>query len=232
MRVVAEFGALKAAQTVSRASLSLGRRLDRRISAVIVSVPPGIELPLHTHAQSDDFFVVLKGAGVVLERNCETTVRRRDSVWVPAGCPHGLRARSRGVVEVGFQCPPDRAPLSLAGVRPYRSPLVHPVHLSAASGAWSRLVIGRKSRIAVHAAKLRRDQTLHVGAREAPFILLVLEGAVQVLGRALGPLSLATLAPTCTATIVAIKPATLLLRVAPNRGRLTRRWSGPAGSGA
>lgn len=227
MPVVAQFGALKPGKALFRAAVSLGRHLDRHVSAVIVSIPPGIELPLHAHAQSDDFFIILKGTAVVLERNRETVLRTHDSVWVPAGCPHGLRARSRGVIEVGFQCPPDKAVLSLVGVRRSRSPVVNPLRLSAAPGVWSRLVPRAKSRIAVHAARLRRGQTLHVGPREAPSILLVLAGAAHVLGQVLGPLSLATLAPAATGAITAIKPSTLLLRVAPSVGRLTRRWSRP-----
>lgn len=217
MRVVAEFGSLKPGKILSRTAVGLGRPLDRHISAVIVSIPPGLELPLHTHAQSDDFFIILKGTGaVVFEQNRKGVLRTGDSVWVPAGCPHGLRSGRRGAIEVGFQCPPDNAPLSLVGVRSHRSPLVQTAHLFGALGTWSSLIGKRKSRIAVHVAKLRLGQTLNVRRHDSPSILLVLTGAARVLGHALDPLSLATLGPATAGQITAIKPSTLLLRVAPN----------------
>jgi quercetin dioxygenase-like cupin family protein len=195
-------------------AIGLGRPFGCHISAVIVSIPPGMELPLHTHVQSDDFFIILKGTGaVVFEQNRERVLRTGDSVWVPAGCPHGLRSGPRGAIEVGFQCPPDNAPLSLAGVRSHRAPLVQPARLSAAPGAWSNLIGKRKSSIAVHVAKLRRGQTLNVRRHDGPSILLVVTGAAHVLGHALGPLSLATLGPATAGQITAIKPSTLLVRV-------------------
>jgi quercetin dioxygenase-like cupin family protein len=228
MRIVAEFGSLKPGTIVSRTAIRLERRLGRHLSAVIVSVPAGIELPLHTHVQSDDFFIILKGTAVVLfEQNRKRRVRTGDSVWVPPGCPHGLRSGPRGVIEVGFQCPPDHAPLSLGAVRSRRSPGVHSAHRSAAFGAWSSLIGTRKSRIAVHVAKLRRGQTLEVRRYDTPSMLLVLTGAARVLDHALGPLSLATLGPAVgqlrrgrlqAAQITALKPATVLLSVAPRYG--------------
>ena len=219
MRVVSEFGSLKPGKALSRTPVALGRPLDRHISAVIVSSPPGLELPLHTHVQSDDFFIILKGtAAVVFEQNRKEVLRAGDLAWVPAGCPHGLCSGPRGVIEVGFQCPPDKAPRSLVGVRSRRSPLVQPAHLSAAPGIWSRLIGKRKSRIAVHVAKLRRGQTLNVRRHDTPSILLVLAGGANVSGHTLGALSLATFGPAADAQITAIKPSTLLLRVAPNAG--------------
>ena len=216
MRVVSEFGSLKPGKALSRTPVALGRPLDRHISAVIVSSPPGLELPLHTHVQSDDFFIILKGtAAVVFEQNRKEVLRAGDSAWVPAGCPHGLCSGPRGVIEVGFQCPPDKAPLSLVGVRSRGLPLVQPAHLSAAPGTWSSLIGKRKSKIAVHVAKLRRGQTLSVRRHDTPSILLVLTGGAIVGGHTLGALSLATLDPAAAAQITAIKPSTLLLRVAP-----------------
>ena len=219
MRVVNEVGSLKPGKTLSRTPVALGRSLDRHISAVIVSSPPGLELPLHTHVQSDDFFIILKGtAAVVFEQNRKEVLRAGDSAWVPAGCPHGLCSGPGGVIEVGFQCPPDNAPLSLGGVRSRRSPLVQPAHLSAAPGIWSSLIGKRKSRIAVHVVKLGRGQTLNVPRHDMPSILLVLTGRANVGGHTLSALSLATLGPSAAAQITAIKPSTLLLRVAPNAG--------------
>ena len=212
MRVVAECGLLKPGKNPSRTAVRLGRVFDRHISAVIVSIPPDIDLPLHTHVRSDDFFIILKGTAAVVFEQSRKGLRTGDSVWVPAGCPHGLRSGSRGVIEVGFQCPPDKAPLSLVGVRSHRAPLVQRTHFSATPGTWSSLIGKRKSWIAVHVAKLRRGQTLDV--RDGPSILLVLTGAAHVLGQELGPLSLATIGPATAGQITAIKPSTLLLRVA------------------
>ena len=216
MHVVTEFGSLKPGKILSRTTIGLGRPLDRQISAVIVSVPPGMELPRHIHAQSDDFFIILKGSGVLLfQRERREGLRSGDAAWVPAGCPHGLVSGPRGVIEVGFQCPPDKAPLSSADVRSRRSPLVQTVHLSAAPDAWSSLIGRRRSRMAVQVAKLRRGQTLDAPSHVAPSILLVLSGAAQVRGHALGPLALATLDPTADDQVTATRPATLLLCVAP-----------------
>ena len=226
MRIVAEIGSLKPGKSLSRRAIGLGRPLDRYISAVTVSIPPGIELPRHIHAQSDDFFIILKGTGaLVFERERQGGLRTGDAVWVPAGCPHGLRSGPRGVIEVGFQCPPDNAPLSFGGHRSRRSPLVQPADLFAGSGAWSSLIGRRRSRIAVHVAKLQRGQTLDVPSQAAPSILLVLTGAAQIRGHSLGPLSLATLDPTADGQVTATKPSTLLLCVAPNA-----RPSNPKGS--
>ena len=119
------------------------------------------------------------------------------------------------MIEVGFQCPPDHEPLSLGAVRSRRSPGVHSAQRSAAFGAWSSLIGTRSSRIAVHVAKLRRGQTLDVRHEDTPSILLVLAGAPRVLGRTLGPLSLATIDPASAGQITAIEPETLLLSVAP-----------------
>ena len=217
IRIVAEIGSLKPGKSLSRRAIGLGRPLDRYISAVIVSIPPGIELPRHIHAQSDDFFIILKGTGaVIFERGRQGGLGSGDAVWVPAGCAHGLNSGPRGVIEVGFQCPPDNAPLSLVGIRTRRSPLVQPVDLVAGPGAWSNFIGRRKSSIAVHVAKLQRTQTLDVPCQSAPSILLVLQGAAQVRGRSLGPLSLAMLDPTADGRVTATKPSTLLLCVAPN----------------
>jgi quercetin dioxygenase-like cupin family protein len=216
MRVVAEIGLLKPGKILSRTAIGLGRPLDRQISAVLVSIPPCTELPRHIHARSDDFFIILKGTGALLfQREYQEQLRSGDAVWVPAGCPHGLVSGSRGVIEVGFQCPPDKAPLSLADVRSRRSPLVRTARVSSALGAWSSLIGRRRSRIGVQVAKLQCGQTLDVPNHAAPSILLVLAGAAQVRGHALGPLSLATLDPTADCQVTATKPATLLLCVAP-----------------
>lgn len=220
MRVVAEMGSLKPGKILSRTAIDLGRTLDRHVSAVMVSIPPGIELPRHIHAQSDDCFIILKGTGTLVcagERHEE--LRTGDVVWVPAGCPHGLRSGPRGVVEVGFQCPPDHAPLSLAATRSRRSPCVQPAHIVAAPGIWSSLLGRRRSRLAVHVATLQPGQALDVPRHGAPSILLVLTGAAHVLGHRLGPLSLATFDPTSDGHVTATKPLTLLLRVAPHTGR-------------
>ncbi len=216
MRVVAEFGSLKPGKILSRTAVGLGRPLDRHISAVIVSIPPGIELPLHTHVHSDDFFIILKGtAAAVFEQNRKGALRTGDSVWVPAGCPHGLVSGPHGVIEVGFQCPPDNAPLSLTAIRSRRSPLVQTADACAVPGAWSSLIGRRRSRIAVHVAKLGRGQTVTVPCHDAPSILLILAGAAQVLGHPLGSLSLATL-DAADGQVTSTKPSTLLLCLAPN----------------
>jgi quercetin dioxygenase-like cupin family protein len=94
----------------TRTPVQLGSTLDQRISAVVVAIPPGGTFPLHSHPHSEDLFVLLNGDGFVVEPTRRTRVSAFDVVWVPSGLSHGLVAGDTGVVELGFQAPPDSTP--------------------------------------------------------------------------------------------------------------------------
>jgi quercetin dioxygenase-like cupin family protein len=77
------------------------------VSAVVVRIPPQHEFPLHTHPHSEDCFFALSGAGEVFGPSERYFISEPAGVWIPAGVPHGLAAGSSGMLEIGFQSPPD-----------------------------------------------------------------------------------------------------------------------------
>jgi hypothetical protein len=70
-------------------------------------LPATHEFSLHTHPISEDCFFVLSGSGEALEPGGRFPIAAHAGVWIPAGHPHGLRAGSGGMLEVGFQSPAD-----------------------------------------------------------------------------------------------------------------------------
>jgi quercetin dioxygenase-like cupin family protein len=96
----------------------------RDLSAVLVRVPSAHEFSLHTHPGSEDCFFVLSGWGEALEPNGRFPIAAPAGVWIPAGHPHGLRAGSGGMLEVGFQSPADHTAVPFEGVSAPASALV------------------------------------------------------------------------------------------------------------
>jgi quercetin dioxygenase-like cupin family protein len=87
------------------------------LASVLVRIPPNEQFPLHTHPTSEDCFFALAGSGYVTEPSGRLPIEAPAGVWIPAGHPHGLAAGASGMLEIGFQSPPDHtaAPYSPEG---------------------------------------------------------------------------------------------------------------------
>lgn len=85
------------------------------LSCVLVRLPPGHEFALHTHPRSEDCFFVLAGSGEAFEPWGAHPIAAPSGVWIPTGRAHGLRAGAGGMLEIGFQSPPDHTAVPCAG---------------------------------------------------------------------------------------------------------------------
>jgi quercetin dioxygenase-like cupin family protein len=62
-----------------------------RMAVVTVEVPPGGEVPPHTHAQEEESYYLLEGEMLVQVGNTKVTIEAGDFVHVPAGTVHGYQ---------------------------------------------------------------------------------------------------------------------------------------------
>lgn len=72
--------------TVEVLSLSGGHRVER------ICVKPGKDLPLHYHKYRSEHWTVVEGEGEVAIGDDVLLVASDDSLYIPAGVTHGLRA--------------------------------------------------------------------------------------------------------------------------------------------
>ena len=69
---------------------------------------PGEAIAVHVHEGADDIVSVIQGRGVVVTPQGEFPIEAGQSVWIPAGEPHGFRNTGDGpFVTLGCQSPPD-----------------------------------------------------------------------------------------------------------------------------
>jgi quercetin dioxygenase-like cupin family protein len=161
----------------------------RYLSAVLVRVPAGHEFPLHTHPRSEDCFFALAGDGAATEPGRSLPIAAPAGVWIPAGHPHGLTAGPGGMLEVGFQAPPDptavpfdtdadvqAAPrLITQSLPPDRDPGGAPV-------TWIGLFPARPAGryLDAYCATLQASERVVADARQDELVVIVARGVVEI----------------------------------------------------
>jgi len=199
----------------------LGPNADSsNVSVVVVRIPPGREFPLHTHPGCEDCFFVLSGAGEAFEPARRLAVAAPAGVWVPPGHPHGLRAGSEGMLEIGFQSPPDPTAVdydpgegSVACRLQAASLETDPRHDRTAG--WRAVFPQRDGwrYLDPHYASFARLQRVTAGTDECELVVVVGRGAVDHEGRRLDAVAALHLGPGERAALVALEAATLLLAI-------------------
>jgi quercetin dioxygenase-like cupin family protein len=158
------------------------------VSAVLVRVPPGHSFPLHTHPAAEDCFFVLSGAGQALEPGRSMSIRAPAGVWVPAGHPHGLAAGPAGMLEVGFQAPPDptAVPFHPGEDAPAPALLTRALPSESEPGrtpaGWSPVFPDRDrwQHLDPYYSMVRSPEPVVAEARESELVVVVMRGAVEL----------------------------------------------------
>ena len=204
-----------------------------RISAVLVRLPPGHEFPLHTHPRSEDCFFVLAGSGEAFGSDLRAPIAERTGVWIGAGVPHGLAAGPAGMLEIGFQSPPDPTavpfPAHSATVWP-RGMLVEQIPGDAESTrapVWHPAFPRRPDwqHLDPYYCGLSASQEVRAEADSCELVVVVVRGAVELpaLGKHIGAVAALQLGPGEATPLRALAAATLLLAI---RGWASRPESG------
>jgi quercetin dioxygenase-like cupin family protein len=195
-----------------------------RISAVLVRLPPGHEFPLHTHPRSEDCFFVLSGAGEAFGPEQRVAISATTGVWIPAGVPHGLAAGPSGMLEIGFQSPPDptAVPFDPRSTKASQhGMLVESItaHSSPprASPAWRPAFRHRTSwqHLDPHSAVLDPPQRLQAVGDGYELVVVVVQGAIVIGDRGirLEAFAVLQLAPGEAVECCVLEPSTMLLGI-------------------
>ncbi len=195
------------------------------VSAVLVRVPPDHEFSLHTHPVSEDCFFVLAGTGEAIEPGGASPISAPAGVWVPAGHPHGLTAGPAGLLEMGFQSPPDQRAVPFdasQGVRTPRRLLTRSLPLqrepSGASATWVPVFPARSAgrHLDPHYSALHVSERLVAETRGFELVVLVAHGAVELTGaapRRLEAVGALHLGPYASVELRALESPTLVLGI-------------------
>ena len=164
----------------------------RHLSAVLVRLPSAHEFALHTHPRSEDCFFVLSGSGHALQPSGRFPIAAPAGVWIPAGHPHGLCAGSSGMLEVGFQSPPDHTAV------PFKEALAPPSSLVTSSlqsslppamslGQWSSVFPGRLAwrHLDAEYAVLASSQSVTIDSQNFECAIVVASGEIEMLSPSL-----------------------------------------------
>jgi quercetin dioxygenase-like cupin family protein len=161
----------------------------RHLSAVLVRLPPTREFAMHTHPRSEDCFFVLSGSGEALEPGGRFPISAPSGVWIPTGCPHGLRAGSEGMLEVGFQSPADHTAVPFEGsLDAGGSPTLVTSSFSSAlpsglvPGQWASAFPERTAwrHLDAEYSILEASHSLTIGFRDFECALVVAAGEIQL----------------------------------------------------
>lgn len=213
-----------------------GRETEARyLSGVLVRLPSGHEFPLHTHPISEDCFFVLSGSGEFLEPSGRFPIDAPAGVWIPAGHPHGLRAGSSGMLEVGFQSPADHTAV------PFEEAL-HP-HLcsslvtssfaaspppAVSCGQWSSVFPGRTAwrHLDADFTVLASSQSVTIDSGDFEWVIVVVSGEIEIPGpplRRLPAFSAIRLDPDGSLAMRATASPTLVIAVKAHVNGRTHR---------
>ena len=197
------------------------------VSAVIVRIPPGHEFPLHNHPRSEDCFFVLAGSGEAFGPDGAFPLCAPAGVWIPMGAPHGLRAAAPGMLEIGFQAPPDPTavpfdpategdwPRGLQG-----EPIPLRISTLEADEPWWVPAFPRRGEfrfLDAHHCSLASAQELPVAAGGGELLVVVARGAVEISSdgrdRVVRPVAMLRLQGADALELRALETPTLLLAV-------------------
>jgi mannose-6-phosphate isomerase-like protein (cupin superfamily) len=93
--------------------LTKGQFGSQRLSITWVEGPPGSEQPHHTHPESEQVYVIVKGRGLMMVGDEEQEVGPGMLVFIPPGTPHAIRnTGSDQLLYVSAAAPPWDPPPS------------------------------------------------------------------------------------------------------------------------
>lgn len=168
---------------------------------------------------------MLSGVGEAIEPGRTLPISALSGVWVPSGHPHGLAAGAGGMLEVGFQSPPDPTaiPFEGRGVAPAARRLLTQSLPSApssggASVEWAPVFTGREHwwYLDPHHATLASSQRILAVARAFELVVVVVRGAVELItpsSRRIGAVALLRIDPGTSVGLRALESPTLLLGI-------------------
>ncbi len=155
-------------------------------SAVLVRVPPQHKFPLHIHPRSEDCFVILSGYGELISPDHGLPISESTVVWIPVGVPHGVIAGPMGILEIGFQSPPDANPSEVQSEGPWprgmraESLLAH-TQSAGPRADWLPVFQALSSRyLHPHYAILDTSGKFRAEADVYELIVIVARGAIEV----------------------------------------------------
>ena len=198
-------------EVFSRRSLDLGREFDTLMSAVLVTIPPNTAFPLHVHSESEDFFVLVQGDGVLKTEDSHCHLRTLEAVWVPAGHPHGLSVGENPVLDLGFQAPPEEE-FTDVGQPASGATSVLPLLESVLPERWSKVALPDTRRFQIETTVLRAGQEVEIISKPSPSVLAILRGTIRTADITTGP-CVATLGIRETVKVGSAGDDTLLMRV-------------------
>lgn len=191
----------------------------RHLSAVLVRLPAAHEFALHTHPGSEDCFFVLSGSGHALQPNGRLPIAAPAGVWIPAGHPHGLCAGSSGMLEVGFQSPPDHTAIPFVeALDPPSSLVTSSLPRAVSPGEWSSVFPDRPTwrHLDAEYAVLASSQGITIDSRNFECAIVVASGEIEVLSpslRRLPAFSAIRLDPRSSVSLRAVAALSVLIKV-------------------
>src|SRR3990170_3921988 len=75
--------------------LTRGQFGARNLSITWVDCPPGSQQALHSHAESEQVYVIVRGIGVMRVEDEEREVQAGSCVFIPPGAAHAIRNTGR-----------------------------------------------------------------------------------------------------------------------------------------
>ena len=76
---------------VSYLTLAPGQFGSTNLAITWVECAPGSQQPLHSHANSEQVYVIVSGQGTMLIDDEEQTVGPGDTIFIPPGSRHAIR---------------------------------------------------------------------------------------------------------------------------------------------
>jgi mannose-6-phosphate isomerase-like protein (cupin superfamily) len=104
---------------VSYLTLAPGQHGSANFAVTWVECAPGSQQPLHSHAGSEQVYVIVSGEGTMLIEGEEQTVGPGDTVFIPPGSKHAIRNDSAAeLVFATAASPPFDEPTGEFAYRP------------------------------------------------------------------------------------------------------------------
>jgi len=190
-----------------------------QISAILVRLPPHHEFSMHTHPRAEDCFFVISGEGEVFEPDRRLSLSASTGVWIPPGVPHGLAAGASGVLEIGFQSPPDPTAVPYDAAADGNAPrgFLTAQLPGEADARWYPTFPHRTAwqHLDPYSCTLNHGQSVSAEAADCELLIVVVRGAVEVqaLGANVEAIAALHLGPTEITEVRARRDSTVLLGI-------------------
>jgi mannose-6-phosphate isomerase-like protein (cupin superfamily) len=104
---------------VSHLTLAPGQHGSENLAITWVECAPGSQQPMHSHTDSEQVYVIVRGEGRMLVEDEELIVGPGDTIFIPPGSPHAIRNESdEELVFASAASPPWEPPTDEFAYRP------------------------------------------------------------------------------------------------------------------